>query len=73
MKKELNELTSNLRDRYLSPSGQYSEYTTHAVKIAEVALCTFSGKLLEKALAISRAIVDFEDELNPSGKHATTD
>jgi len=63
VEKEIKELVSNIRERYQSQNVQYSEYTTHAVKIAEVALCNFNGKLLEKALAISRAIVDFEDEV----------
>jgi len=41
----------------------YSELTTCASKIANISIASFHGELLRKALAISAAIVDFEDEL----------
>ncbi len=44
-------------------SGDYSELTTMASKIATGSIAAFHGELLRKALAISAAIVDFEDEL----------
>ena len=45
-----------------------AELTPHAIKIAEIALSAYNGKLLKKALAISMAITNFEDELkHPKG------
>lgn len=37
--------------------------TESAIKIATFALKTFSGELLDKALNISKSIIDFEDKL----------
>lgn len=41
----------------------YSSYTKDALRIAEVALSSFSGNLLHKALTIAESIVEFENEL----------
>ena len=57
-------------DKRFAPQGplaeDYSPLTKEAVRIAEVALCSFTGELLNSALAISKAIVEFEDKLKRS-------
>ena len=62
MEKGIRQLSEKFEQSFPpSKEENYSELTSSAVQIANVALCTFNGELLEKALAISRAIVDFED------------
>lgn len=45
-----------------------TELTKDAQAIAMTAIASFTGDLLQKALNISQAIVNFDDELNRKGK-----
>ena len=71
MEKAIKNVADEIDKRY-APQGplaeDYSPLTKEAVRIAEIALCSFTGELLGKGLAISKAIVEFEDELKkPAG------
>lgn len=57
MEKEIQRVTDKIM--------QVFPMTENAIKIADFSLRTYNGELLNKALAICRAIVDFEDELKP--------
>lgn len=61
--REVAQNISNIR----SGREDFSELTQCAVKIAETALCSFHGVLLDKALNIAKAIVEYEDELKTKG------
>lgn len=63
VEQEIKNLTEKLQERNPSVDETYSPYTTNAVKIASLALESFSGSLLHKALAIAEAITEFENEL----------
>ncbi len=57
MEKLLNQLSEDIE------KAEYRELSAIASKIATTAISAFNGKLLRKALEISAAIVDFEDEM----------
>ena len=66
MEKIIKDVETEISKRLVPGSDEYSPMTTSAVKIAELALCSHSGDLLDKALAISKAIVEYEDALKLS-------
>ena len=68
MEKAIKDVESEISKRLIPGDAEYSPMTVSAVKIAELALCSHTGDLLDKALAISKAIVEYEDALNLSIK-----
>jgi len=66
MEKAIKDVESEISRRLIPGADEYSPLTVSAVKIAELALCSHSGDLLDKALAISKAIVEYEDALKLS-------
>lgn len=66
MEKLIKDFGESFRKRWAANDEDYSELTKQAQVIATTALSIFSGTLLEKALNISSAIVDFEDALKRS-------
>ena len=66
MEKIIKDIETEISKRLTPGADEYSPLTTSAVKIAEVSLCCLTGDLLDKALAISKAIVEYEDALKLS-------
>lgn len=63
MEEAIENVANEIEGGYKPKSEDYSPLTREAIRIAEVALISFNGELLDKALTISKAIVDFESEL----------
>ena len=55
----------------LSESDTSSKLTQQAIRIATIALTSFRGDLLDRALAISKAVVEFDIELTHTSKEQT--
>lgn len=66
MEESVEEIAKHMRK--WESKEQHSSLTELAIKIADIALGSFKGELLNKALAISKAVVDFDDELRKSGE-----
>ena len=62
MEKAVEEIANEISGG-LSESETPSRLTQQAVRIATIALTSFRGDLLDKALAISKAVVEFDIEL----------
>ena len=62
MEKEVEEVANEISSGMIE-SDTPSKLTQQAVRIATIALTGFRGDLLDKALAISRAVVEFDMEL----------
>lgn len=69
MEKEIEKLGNIMEEKFPPVEGEdYSVLTSEASRIANIALCTFHGELLSRALDIAKAIVEFEDALTLSGQ-----
>ena len=67
MEKEIEKLANTMEEQFPPVKGEdYSVFTAEASRIANVALCSFHGELLSRALDIAKAIVEFEDALTIS-------
>lgn len=64
MEKEVKIVGATMEEKFplLGEEGR-SVYTTEACKIANIALCSFHGDLLSRALDIAKSLVEFEDVL----------
>ena len=69
MEKEIEQLGNAIEEKFPQINGEdYSIFTAEASRIANIALCSFHGELLSRALDIAKAIVEFEDALTLAGK-----
>jgi hypothetical protein len=66
MEEAIKKVADEIEAGYRPKGEDYSPLTKEAVRIADISLCSFTGELLGKGLAISKAIVEFEDELKKS-------